>query len=130
MARRDDLQRLLDRAEGDQRVLAVLLFGSVARGDDTHASDVDICLVASSAVESSTSRSDLQLEYAGSFDFDIAVYQRLPLYLRHRVLAEGRVLFVREEDRLYELALRTVQEFEDYRPLYEAYLEEVARGRP
>jgi len=44
------------------------------------------------------------------------------------VLKEGRVLFVRDEDRLYDTAFRTVQAFEDFRPGYQAYLNEVARA--
>ncbi len=108
--------------------MAVMLFGSVARGEATESSDIDVCLVSSPSAEGSRVRAELRMEYAGEFDLDVALFQQLPIYVRRRVLAEGRVLFVRDEDSLYELALRTVQEFEDYRPLYEAYLEEVAHG--
>ncbi len=57
------------------------------------------------------------------------MFQRLPLYVQSRVLREGRVLFVRDEDALYEAAFRTVRAWELFRPRYEAYLAEVARGR-
>jgi hypothetical protein len=58
---------------------------------------------------------------------DIHVYQQLPLYIRKRILKEGETLFCRDEDALYELAFRTVQEFEDFKRIYYGYLEEVAR---
>jgi len=128
MDHREHLARLIERAKRDERILAVILFGSVARNQASHASDVDVCLVADREVAAPGPRAELRMEYAGNFDLDLSLYRDLPLYLRRRVLADGRVLFVRDEDSLYDLALRTVQEFEDYRPLYEAYLEEVARG--
>ena len=56
---------------------------------------------------------------------DVQVFQQLPIYIRQRVLKDGEVLFVRDEDQLYELAFRTVQEFEDFRPRYQTYLKEV-----
>lgn len=128
MDERQRLERLVRCASSDHRVLAVILFGSVARGQETEDSDIDVCLVAASGIETRGRQAELRLDYAGRFDLDVALFQQLPLYLRRRVLAEGRVLFVRDEDPLYDLALRTVQQFEDYRPLYEAYLEGVARG--
>ena len=39
------LQRLVDRTAGDADVVAVILFGSQARGDAAPGSDVDVCLV-------------------------------------------------------------------------------------
>jgi hypothetical protein len=57
-------------------------------------------------------------------------FQALPLYIRHRVLKEGQVLFVRDEDLLYEVAFRMVQAFEDFKPIYYRYLEQIAHVGP
>lgn len=69
------------------------------------------------------------MEYLGIADFDISIFQQLPLYIRHRVIKEGKVLFCRNEDRLYDLAVKTVKEFEDYKHHYIEYLESVAHAR-
>jgi hypothetical protein len=58
--------------------------------------------------------------------FDVRIFQQLPLYIRVRVLKEGRILFVRDENQLYELAFRTAQAFEDFKHIYYGYLKEVA----
>ena len=50
--------------------------------------------------------------------------------MRQRVLKDGEVLFCRDLDALYDVALRTVQAFADFKPLYDRYLDEVARDRP
>jgi hypothetical protein len=44
------------------------------------------------------------------------------------VLKEGKILLCKDEDALYEVAYRTAQAFEDYKPYYRRYLEEVARA--
>ena len=117
------LERLIARAQADEDVLAVMLFGSAARGEATPASDVDLCLVLQPPA--AERKAEKRLEYLGEFDLDVQVFQALPLPIRRRVLKEGRVLLSKDEDALYDLALRTAKEFDDFRHIYEAYLEAV-----
>ena len=128
MSSRLRMARLLQRAAGDAEILAVMLYGSAARGEAAATSDVDVCLVLTPERRTAAAMSAKRLEFLQECDFDVQVFQQLPLYIRQRVLRDGRVLFVRDEDRLYELAFRTVQAFEDFRPRYQAYLNEVARA--
>ena len=60
-------------------------------------------------------------------DLDLTIFQQLPLSVRSRVLREGKVLFVRDEDRLYEVAVRTARAFEGFRHHYRGYLDAVGR---
>ncbi|SRR5712691_10298475 len=121
------LQTLVDTAKQDSDVLAVMLFGSVARGEQSRTSDVDVCLVVTPALSRDRAASSRKRrEYLGGFDLDIQIFQLLPLHVRRRILKEGRVLFVRDEAALYGLAFRTAQAFEDFRHIYEAYLRQVA----
>lgn len=120
--------RLVNKAKADQDLLAVILFGSHARGEEGPASDLDICLVLQPSDWGDLELSQKKLEYLKSFNLDVQVYQQLPLYIRRRVLKEGKVLFCRDVEKLYELAFRSVQEFEDFKHIYHGYLEEVARG--
>lgn len=121
------LDRLLERTRGDPDVLAVFVFGSAARDEQTPASDLDVCLVLRPGRDTK-SHSETRLQYLSMTDLDVQVFQDLPLPIRHRILREGRLLDVRDEDALYELAYRTAQAFEDFRHLYRDYLSEVARG--
>jgi len=120
------LERLIARAQADEAVLAVMLFGSEARGEATSASDVDICLVLQP--RAAERKAEKRLEYLGEFDLDLHVFQALPLPIRRRVLKEGRILLTKDEDALYDLALRTAKAFDDFRHIYEAYLEAIANG--
>ena len=122
------LERLVERAPKDPEVLAVLLFGSTAGHRRGARSDIDVCLVlgAGSARGDRMQLSRKRLEYLKDFDLDVQIFQDLPIFIRHRVLKEGKVLFVRNEDLLYEIAYRTAQAFEDFRHTYHRYLEQVA----
>ena len=122
----NELERLLRRAKGDRDILAVILFGSVARGEP--ARDVDICLVLDPEKRTSIDCATKGLEYIAAFDLDIHLYHELPLYIQIRVLREGRIVLVKDEDRLYELAITTSHLFEDFHPRYLRYLERVAHG--
>ena len=127
-----DIDKVLARARKDADVLAVFLFGSVVRGEQTAHSDIDICLVLvpPRTPYESTLLSRKRLEYLAQFDLDVQIFQALPLYIRSRILKEGKVLFVRDEDLLYDLAFRTAQAFEDFKPIYYRYLEQVAHVGP
>jgi predicted nucleotidyltransferase len=122
------LEQLLKRVQKDNEILAVLLFGSMARGEQTAGSDVDICLVLQRQKYNSLAFSRKKLTYLQQSDLDVHIFQQLPLYIRRRVVKEGKVLFVRNLDALYDLAFRTAQEFEDFKPIYRTYLAEVARA--
>lgn len=125
------LTGLIARAKSDPDILAVFLFGSVCRGEESKASDVDVCLILSPHFlrTDHLSFSRKRLEYLNDFSLDIQVFQALPLYIRKRVLGEGRLLFVRDEDQLYDLAIRTAKEYEDFKHIYHDYLREVEIGR-
>jgi len=122
------MERLVASVQGDGDVLAVLLFGSEARGDAHARSDVDVCLVLQEDCAGTPLCSRKRLTYLSRFGLDIHIFQQLPLHLRSRVLRDGRVLYCRDESALYEVAFKTVREFEDFRHIHEDYLEAVASG--
>jgi len=121
--------KIIEKARGDMEVCAVLAFGSYARGEAY--SDIDLCLVLFPKPYSALALSQKRLEYlkeAGE-RIDVQLYQQLPLYIRQRVLKEGRVLLCKDEDALYEIAFQTIREFEDFKDFYYEYLESVAHAR-
>ena len=121
---------LLAKAQQDEDVLAVFVFGSVARGEEVDTSDIDVCLflMPQSTHLDPAGYSHKRLDYIVGSDFDVQIFQQLPLPIRRRVLREGQILFVRDEDLLYELAIRTAKAFEDFKYIYYHYLDEVANA--
>ncbi len=116
---------LIEQAKADETVLAIILFGSRARGDSTAKSDIDLCLVLAPDKDSTEERLRIRLTYLPDEQLDLRIFQQLPLYIRRRVVKEGVVLYCRNLDRLYELTHRTAKAFERFRPHYERYLREI-----
>lgn len=130
MIKSEKIEKLLEKCQNDDQILAVILFGSVARGEHKPDSDIDICLVLIPQKKpyENILLSDKRIEYLGQFDLDIQIFQQLPIYIRQRVIEEGKILLVKNEDMLYEVAFRMIKEFEDFKHIYNDYLAEVAKG--
>jgi predicted nucleotidyltransferase len=124
------IEKLLEKCRNDNEVLAVILFGSMARGDQKPDSDIDICLILMQQKKpyEPISLSNKRIEYLGQFDLDLHIFQQLPIYIRRNVIKDGKVLLVKDEDMLYDVAFRTAQKFEDFKHIYNDYLAEVAKG--
>jgi len=122
------IDKLVKIAKQDTGVLAVFLFGSAARGDYHQASDVDICLILKSDRRTPLELSRKRLEYLKLSVLDVQIFQQLPLYIKIRVIKEGKNLFSADEDALYQLVFDTIGEFEDFGNIYRDYLKEVANA--
>jgi hypothetical protein len=120
-----ELEALLEQAGQDNDVLALILFGSAAKGEVSDRSDIDVCLVLRPKRWDVEELAQKRFEYL-HFDLDVKLFQQLPLYVRSKVLREGVVLLVKDEDQLYEIAIRTAKEFEDFKHIYHDYLEAIA----
>lgn len=109
----------------DKEILAAILFGSYPQEGF---SDIDVCIILYPGKYDNLYVSEKKLQLMVWLkDFDIHIFQQLPLYIRVRVL-KGDIIFCRNEKRLYEIAVQTMKEFEDYKRIYYEYLSGVARG--
>jgi predicted nucleotidyltransferase len=119
------LNKLLFLAKKDKEIIAVLLFGSHARGHARPTSDIDLCLILRHEKNSFKKR----LEYSSLGDnIDVHAFQALPLYIKIRVLREGEILLCKDEDFLYETAIKTIKDFERYKKVFSIYLDKVVHG--
>lgn len=112
----------ISKFKKDKQIIAVLLFGSYARKE--HFRDIDLCLVLDKKY-SNNEMTEKRLKYYSMLPnvFDIQVFGQLPLYIRKKILEEGKVLFCKDEDKLYEIAGDTVIEFEQFKGIYNSYIE-------
>ena len=124
----ESIDKLLSDARNDDEILAVLLYGSHARNENNAQSDVDLCLVLTPATFAQEYLSEKKLFFLTNHPFDIQIFQQLPLYIRTRLLKEGKILYCRDENTLYEVAFTHIREYADYEHIYREYLEEVSRG--
>ncbi len=97
-----------------EHVVALLLFGSVARGQARNTSDIDLCIVTPADIPQSE-RWDL-LSY-GSERIDLNLFWDLPVTIRFRAIREGRVLFCKDQLLFHRILVQTVREYFDIAPL-------------
>jgi len=122
------VRKIIEAVEKDSDVLALLLYGSAARADNSSVSDIDLCVVLVPGARTALDLSRKKLEYAANFSTHLSIFQQIPIYVRQRVLREGKVLFCRDTDALYEVAFATIRELADFDPIYQEYLKEVANS--
>lgn len=125
---KENLEKLLKKIGSDRQILAVFLFGSRARGNASSKSDFDICLVMDKNTPNAEVSFQTRLKYMQDFDFDIQIFSQLPVYVCMEVIKEGKLLFCRDEDQLYDLVFKVIREFSDFEHIYRDYLEEVAHA--
>ena len=116
---KDFLEQLRD-TEYFSKIEFIILYGSslgLYRLDD---SDIDICLYID---DEKKNLSIIRLELLKKINdnFDIQMFQLLPLYVQIEVL-KGKILYVKDEDRIYEIANETIDEYEDFYPFYLDYI--------
>ena len=121
-----NISEVIKQAKTDGKITAVALFGSSLKGKGR---DIDICIFMDKKY-SNLEMSKKQLDFMknAKSNFDIQIFQQLPIYIRMRILKEGRILLDKNPEFLYNLAFDTIKEFEFFRKSYEIYLEEVKNG--
>ena len=122
-----NIQGIIEKAKKDKEVLAVALFGSYARGEEYK--DIDICISLKNKSYDKQYLAKKRFQYTLTNEkYDVQIFQLLPIYIRKRILKEGKILYCIDENNLYDIYLFTIEEFEDFKPLYESYLEAVESG--
>ena len=118
------LKEIVEKLKKDRDVLALILYGSYARGETYR--DIDLCIVL--YPEAEDKNFEKKLEYSEYEDIDVQIFNTLPLYIKARIFKEGRLIHCKDEELLYDIAIRTIKEYELFKPRYKLYLEGVLYG--
>lgn len=115
------LRGLVGKTERDPEILAAFLCGSRARGGAGPEFAADVCLALRRGIPKER-WPEKPWEYMTP-ELDVHLFQSIPLWLRQRVLKEGKLLYVMDEAELYDLAIRTIKEWEGFKNIYYEHLE-------
>ncbi len=114
----DAVRKILEL--GGEKVKFIILFGSRSRGEARKDSDFDLCVYYEGNQREAFKFRALVLGHLPE-DYDVQVFQLLPIYVIRECL-RGKVIFCRDETFLYDLAYRTIEEWEDFKRYYYDYL--------
>ncbi len=124
----DRVKPILKKAKKDKDVLAVALFGSSVQNKEYYR-DIDICIILKQKFLN-LDMAKKHIAYAGivSDKVDVSIFQQLPVYIRMRVLKEGKFLIIKDQSKMYKLAFQTIREFNFYEKIYRRYLMVIENG--
>ncbi|MGQ9469928.1 MAG: nucleotidyltransferase domain-containing protein [Nitrososphaerales archaeon] len=125
-------KKFVENLKRDDDILAVMLFGSYARGEARKESDIDACIVLKDRIYDKISLSQKEMNYMSLADDEkvqVHIFQNLPIFVRIRVLKEGKISFCKDEDMLYDIAFMTIKEFEAFKKYYKEYLDSILYAR-
>jgi len=100
MAIREDLIRDFEFLKYRKDILAVLLFGSHAKGESTERSDIDICIVAPGAQREKLL--SLVLSSLSNPEYHVWLFEELPLYMKKEVMENHKIILCEDKPKLYE----------------------------
>ena len=75
---------------------------------------MDIAVV----LEDPTPEDEAELGSLYSRRIDLVLFHRLPPYIQFQVLREGKVLYLRDEERFREIKFRTVRTYPEHSRMY------------
>ena len=107
--------------DGFEHVRFIILYGSVAEGRATETSDIDLCIYYDGTREEGGEFRFLALSELCDDLYDIQIFGNLPLYVQKEVL-RGRVLYCPDERFLYDTALQTIRDYDDFKHRLDDYL--------
>ncbi len=126
MDRRQLEERVTEElASADDRLVAVYLFGSVARGTDSSNSDVDVGILLRAAPTGEIN--DLRFVLEGDLEralgrrTQVVILNNAPPDLVHRVLCDGRLLLDRDRAARIRFEVRARNEYFDLLPILNRY---------
>ena len=105
---------------GGDRIKFIVLYGSAAKGKRTNFSDIDIAVFHSG---DKRERFQFRVKILGRIcsKFDIQTYQDLPLYIQNEILSCGELLYFSDYKEIFYTFMKTIREFEDFKPHLELY---------
>jgi len=115
----------IKNTEGFEKVKFIILYGSSAAGQMRKDSDIDLCIYYDGSIEESSRFRFGVLSEVFDDTYDIQIFQLLPLYVRREVL-KGEVLYCKDNQFLYEVALDTIRNFEAFKHRFYDYIGERA----
>jgi hypothetical protein len=109
-----ELKKIVEKIKSHPKVVAIILFGSHAKGEQKPISDIDIAVL----LNDPTPQDEADLGSLYSDKIDLVLFHRLPLHIQHEVIKHGREIFVGDADYFFEIKLRVLRTYLETSWLY------------
>jgi len=112
MAGKDVIKTDFSFLFGKKEVLAVLLYGSVVKGEETSRSDIDVCIVAPGSKKNELLKEIYRKLDVFSKKYDVRIFEELPLHIQIQIIQNHEIIYSKDIYEMYEY-------FYNFRKLWE-----------
>lgn len=110
-----DIERVIERIReiGGSRIAFIALYGSVTKNSDTSLSDIDLAVFYEGSKEE---RFKFRMSVLGRIgdEFDVQIFQDLPLYIQKEVISHGKLRYYREYDVVFNIYMMVIKNFDNF----------------
>ena len=117
------LEIYVDSLSSDENIIGAILHGSGSQSDNYN--DIDIALIAKD--HNISAKQKLHYILHSPDGFDVRFLHDFPLPIAKNVI-QGKLLFNKDYDRVFDEHIAIIQEWEIFRPTWELYLEVSLHG--
>jgi len=127
-----DIRHIIDYFKGRDEVSALYIFGSAAYSKETTESDIDIAVLINDHKKGRRTYDSLKKTYYAASPklsirpVDIVILNSASLFLKHRIIKTGKVLFDRNRRVRVRFTANAIIEYLDYKPIEDICLKAVA----
>ena len=119
----ENIGRVIGRIRelGGDRIAFIALYGSVTKNRDTPLSDIDLAVFYEGNKEE---RFKFRMSVLGRTgdEFDVQIYQDLPLYIQKEVISYGKLLYYKEYNVVFDIYINVMKNFDDFKRHLNLYL--------
>ena len=122
-----DITDIEQKVSNDDDMLALVIFGSSVKS--TEHRDIDICLFSYPERLQKDTFIKKKNEYKTFMNkYDLSFFDDLPLYIKARVVKEGKIIIDKDYDVLFDIYLETIKDFALFQPHFNTFLQAVKNG--
>jgi len=117
------VRKVVEDIKKNEKVVAIILFGSLAKGRVTPLSDIDLAVI----IKEPDPKTEAEIGSMCSRMIDISLFHKLPVYIQHSILKDGIVLYLKKEDEDFykEVVLKVIRNYLEMEWIYRKRLKEV-----
>jgi len=119
----ENIGRVIGRIRelGGDRIAFIALYGSVTKNRDTPLSDIDLAVFYEGNKEE---RFKFRMSVLGRTgdEFDVQIFQDLPLYIQKEVISYGKLLYYKEYNVVFDIYINVIKNFDDFKRHLNLYL--------